>query len=300
MRFYLRKIEGAEILLSHETNFFRTELHKWMPIAPEPPPVIDSSNSTRKPRPTKQQKLMAQYGVNTPEELPMTLRTKAHTFKKKIGEPNRPAPIKPAPHKGGSHPPSTSMSPVQIHTPTHPIHHPQFDYSSHYAMPGPSQIPPQYAQSSSHVSPSHMSPTHMSPTHMSPSHISTSHMSPSQMHMNPLRGGPSMDPMLMGPYHSHGSGLGSSSREHYSARDARDLNHMFETLTNQDADNLYTREPASSTTSNSSSAPVSASAGGLSSSSSVPPPSFAEQAAAALQLSGDAIDPFLTDTILKD
>ena len=28
-RFYLRKLEGAEILLSDETNFFRQELHKW-------------------------------------------------------------------------------------------------------------------------------------------------------------------------------------------------------------------------------------------------------------------------------
>lgn len=55
-RFYLRKIEGAEILLGFETNFFRQELHKWAPIAPDPPPVLEQSLSTRKPRPTKQQK----------------------------------------------------------------------------------------------------------------------------------------------------------------------------------------------------------------------------------------------------
>jgi hypothetical protein len=52
-RFYLRKIEGAEVLLTHETNFFRQELHKWCPVAPEAPPIQEQSRSTRKPRPTK-------------------------------------------------------------------------------------------------------------------------------------------------------------------------------------------------------------------------------------------------------
>ncbi len=52
-RFYLRKIEGAEILLAYETNFFRQELHKWSPIAPEPPPLLEYSKSTRKQRPTE-------------------------------------------------------------------------------------------------------------------------------------------------------------------------------------------------------------------------------------------------------
>ncbi|KAL1835173.1 hypothetical protein VTK73DRAFT_6113 [Phialemonium thermophilum] len=59
-RFYLRKIEGAEVLLVHETNFFRQELHKWSPVAPEPPPILECSRSTRKPRPTKLQKMLAQ------------------------------------------------------------------------------------------------------------------------------------------------------------------------------------------------------------------------------------------------
>ncbi|GKT41243.1 complex component lid2 [Colletotrichum spaethianum] len=58
-RFYLRKIEGAEILLAYETNFFRQELHKWCPVAPNAPPVLEVSKSTRKPRPTKLQKLLA-------------------------------------------------------------------------------------------------------------------------------------------------------------------------------------------------------------------------------------------------
>lgn len=74
--FYLRKIEGAEVLLAYETNFFRQEIHKWAPVAPEPPPILEQSLSTRKPRPTKQQKIMAQLGVDRPEDLPPHLRTK--------------------------------------------------------------------------------------------------------------------------------------------------------------------------------------------------------------------------------
>ncbi len=81
-RFYLRKIEGAEVLLADETNFFRQELHKWAPVAPEPPPVLENSFSTRKPRPTKQQKIMTQLGIEDPEALPPHLRTRPHSFAK--------------------------------------------------------------------------------------------------------------------------------------------------------------------------------------------------------------------------
>lgn len=81
-RFYLRKIEGAEILLSFETNFFRQEVHRWAPVAKEAPPVLERSLSTRKPRPTKQQKLMQQHGVNSPEELPLQFRTKPYNIAK--------------------------------------------------------------------------------------------------------------------------------------------------------------------------------------------------------------------------
>lgn len=111
MRFYLRKIEGAEILLAHETNFFRTELHRLLPIAPNSPPLIQVSLSTRKPRPTKQQKLMAQLGIENPEDLPPTLRTKPHNFKKKLPEAcqKQPMPIKPAPMKNGQPVGMTSM-----------------------------------------------------------------------------------------------------------------------------------------------------------------------------------------------
>lgn len=81
--FYLRKIEGAEVLLAYETNFFRQEIHKWAPIAPEAPPILEQSLSTRKPRPTKQQKMMAQLGVERPEDLPPHLRAKSHQLAKR-------------------------------------------------------------------------------------------------------------------------------------------------------------------------------------------------------------------------
>ncbi|KAH7323790.1 PLU-1-like protein-domain-containing protein [Rhexocercosporidium sp. MPI-PUGE-AT-0058] len=113
-RFYLRKIEGAEILLAFETNFFRQELHKWSPVAPEAPPILDASKSTRKPRPTKLQKLMAQHGVDDPEALPPAYRTKAHNFKsRKSSEPSssRPPPLQPAPGRSDSGTPTSHTFP---------------------------------------------------------------------------------------------------------------------------------------------------------------------------------------------
>ena len=50
LRFYLRKLEGAEILLRDETNFFRRKLHKLCPMAPSTPELIGESKATRKPR----------------------------------------------------------------------------------------------------------------------------------------------------------------------------------------------------------------------------------------------------------
>ena len=91
MRFYLRKIEGADILLAKETNYFRQELHRLVPQAPQAPPIIEISHSTRKPRPTKQQKLMAQHGVSTPEELPEHLRAKLNPGRQRK-EPNNVSP----------------------------------------------------------------------------------------------------------------------------------------------------------------------------------------------------------------
>lgn len=82
-RFYLRKIEGAEILLANETNFFRQELHKWSPVAPEAPPIIEVSKSTRKPRPTKLEKLLLEHGVKEVEDLPEAVKSKGLNLKRK-------------------------------------------------------------------------------------------------------------------------------------------------------------------------------------------------------------------------
>jgi histone demethylase JARID1 len=83
LRFYLRKIEGADILLAEETNYLRRELHKFAPVAPIAPPVIEASGSTRKPRPTKQQKLMASLGITNPDHLPTQYKMKPHVAKRK-------------------------------------------------------------------------------------------------------------------------------------------------------------------------------------------------------------------------
>ena len=105
-RFYLRKLEGAEILLSEEINFFRQELHRWAPVAPAPPPILQVSLSTRKPRPTKQQKLMNSLGITNPDDLPQHLRTKNHNFKhrKSIDATKTPQTIQPAPEQSHTPP----------------------------------------------------------------------------------------------------------------------------------------------------------------------------------------------------
>ncbi|KAH7191878.1 PLU-1-like protein-domain-containing protein [Fusarium flagelliforme] len=82
-RFYLRKIEGAEVLLAYETNFFRQELHKYSPVAPDPPPIQETSKSTRKPRPTKLEKMLAEYGVDNPDDLPEHVKGKANSLRRK-------------------------------------------------------------------------------------------------------------------------------------------------------------------------------------------------------------------------
>jgi histone demethylase JARID1 len=82
-RFFLRKIEGAEILLSRETNHLRQVLHSYYRVVSEPPPVRDSSLSTRKPRPTKLQKLLAEHKVDRIEDLPEDARNRAQTLRRK-------------------------------------------------------------------------------------------------------------------------------------------------------------------------------------------------------------------------
>ncbi len=143
-RFYLRKIEGAEILLGFETNFFRQELHKWAPVAPNPPPVLEQSLSTRKPRPTKQQKLMQQHNVSSPDELPLQFRTKPYNVSKarKGSDPQMKNQHTLAPAGGrprSSHSTSTTTS-SDPYTHSHrlpPSSGAQTDpsYSAHYPLP---------------------------------------------------------------------------------------------------------------------------------------------------------------------
>jgi histone demethylase JARID1 len=159
-RFFLRKIEGAEILLAYETNYFRQELHKWSPVAPEPPPILDASKSTRKPRPTKLQKLMAQHGVEDPQELPPHLRAKQHSFsKRKSSEPAtmRPQPLQPAPDRSDSGTPTSQRFPVSgpanlhhgsVLTSMPPDHHqPAFSFDAHpYSVPASRSSIPAFSQ----------------------------------------------------------------------------------------------------------------------------------------------------------
>lgn len=112
MLFYLRKLEGAEVLLAYETNVFRQELHKWNPIAPQPPPILDQSLSTRKPRPTKQQKLMKEFGVEKPEDLPPHLRAKAYV-RRRTQESFVTGPLLPKPTTQSPSAPGSAASPAQ-------------------------------------------------------------------------------------------------------------------------------------------------------------------------------------------
>jgi len=195
MRFYLRKIEGAEILLSHETNFFRQELHKWNPIAPEPPPTVENSQSTRKPRPTKQQKLMAQMGIHNPDDLPPQYRTKAHIFKKKVGEPNgKPPTIRPAlaGNNGSPSPPDQAQ---------------MYDYQ-------------RYGSTTSHGSPTFSQPSYGTPG--SPLLVN-----------NPGRG-QTLDPALYNGYSGQRVATCSSSGSPpYHAANSREENSMFELYTKE-------------------------------------------------------------------
>ncbi|EAW14763.1 putative PHD transcription factor (Rum1) [Aspergillus clavatus NRRL 1] len=138
--FYLRKIEGAEVLLAYETNFFRQEIHKWAPVAPEAPPILEQSLSTRKPRPTKQQKIMAQLGVERPEDLPPHLRTKQpnHAKRKSIeAQTPRPAILQPNPHAPGDDP--NANGPTL--TPMTEAPNPPYPFSANYTLPASDSTP---------------------------------------------------------------------------------------------------------------------------------------------------------------
>lgn len=109
LRFYLRKLEGAEVLLAWEVNFFRQQLHKLSPVAPEAPPILEVSLSTRKPRPTKLQKMLQEYGVDDPDDLPEHAKGKANSLRRKAANAEAAAAAAQASH-GPLLPPSGSAA----------------------------------------------------------------------------------------------------------------------------------------------------------------------------------------------
>ena len=52
-RFYLRKIEGAEVFLPNEYNLFRRAAHSLAPLTSTPPPLVAESKAVKKPRTKK-------------------------------------------------------------------------------------------------------------------------------------------------------------------------------------------------------------------------------------------------------
>ena len=193
-RYYLRKIEGAEILLAYETNFFRQEVHKWAPVAPEPPPVLEMSLSTRKPRPTKQQKMMAQLGIENPDDLPQHLRTKQHIFtKRKNSESHikQPPPLQPAPQ-------GRSDTPISL---AHPISTGYPSSSGTQSLPQHGEHPPSAFAYEAHFQP-HSPNAQVSPTFAnSPPFMQTQPgiTSPGFRTSSPLQRPPALDPSLFSP-----------------------------------------------------------------------------------------------------
>ncbi|KAL2825965.1 PLU-1-like protein-domain-containing protein [Aspergillus cavernicola] len=223
--FYLRKIEGAEVLLAYETNLFRQEIHKWQPVAPEPPPLLEQSLSTRKPRPTKQQKIMAQLGVERPENLPPHLRPKLPPVQKRKSidsQPSRPAVLQPPPQNPGD---GSDVDPRigPTLTPTDAQSAP-YPFSAGYTLPG-SDTTSGFAQESSaflpHVSADSPSFPPRSPSPPPDHALNTALFSPPRYSRNPTSG-------PQGVEVDHPNPFGSSPRQ--------DLDDVFADLINQDAD----------------------------------------------------------------
>ncbi len=251
-RFYLRKIEGAEILLAYETNFFRQELHKWAPVAPVAPPVLEMSLSTRKPRPTKQQRMMAQLGIENPDDLPQHLRTKQHSFTKRKNSESHsklPPPLQPAPQGrsdspiGLAHPISANYHPNSTNqsiTPHGEHTSPTYAYDGHYPSTSPhAQISPTFANS---------------PPFMQTQPVINS---PGFRTSSPMQLPPGLDPSLFSPEPAFGrtDHIGISARRESPMKDAftlggseahpssqtldvggGDVEEMFADLTNHDDD----------------------------------------------------------------
>ncbi|KAJ9264633.1 transcriptional regulator family: ARID/BRIGHT [Paecilomyces variotii] len=227
--FYLRKIEGAEVLLAYETNFFRQEIHKWAPVAPEAPPILEQSLSTRKPRPTKQQKIMAQLGVERPEDLPPHLRPKQNNVAKRKSlesQTPRPHPLQPASQFSSDTPGERARSVSASHVPTLSASSTQqsqpYPFSANYSLVA-SDPPPAFAPGSSDFLPaSHVRSPTFAPR--SPSH----HQGLDQ----PLFSPPSFNrDQNDGP-----SGVDMDGNNPFGSSPRQNLDDVFADLTNQDPD----------------------------------------------------------------
>ncbi|KAL5338102.1 PLU-1-like protein-domain-containing protein [Aspergillus crustosus] len=236
--FYLRKIEGAEVLLAYETNLFRQEIHKWQPVAPEPPPILEQSLSTRKPRPTKQQKIMAQLGVERPEDLPVHLRPKQPnpTKRKSIdSQPGRPPTLQPAPHTPGD-PSNLDSARIEPTLTPNDASNPPYPFSASYSIPASDTTA--FAPDSSvflpHIAASPPSFPPRSPT--TPPHhgLNAPLFSPPRFPRPTTSGAPGIDV-------EHSNPFGSSPRN---------LDDVFADLTNQDVDPEQEPEPMENTHAN--------------------------------------------------
>lgn len=231
--FYLRKIEGAEVLLAYETNFFRQEIHKWAPVAPEPPPILEQSLSTRKPRPTKQQKMMAQLGIERPEDLPSHLRTKQYNPAKRKSiesQPGRPSLFQPAPPTpGGSQPPElTANGPVLAPNPD--SQNPPYPFSANFPLPASDSTPAFAPDPSAFLPHAAVDSPSLPPRSPSPHRqgLDTSLFSPAGFNRDHVDAPPGIDVDNSNPF-------GSSPRNN--------LDDVFADLTNQDVEGEPEPEP---------------------------------------------------------
>ncbi|KAL4886271.1 PLU-1-like protein-domain-containing protein [Aspergillus karnatakaensis] len=233
--FYLRKIEGAEVLLAYETNLFRQEIHKWQPVAPEPPPILEQSLSTRKPRPTKQQKIMAQLGVERPEDLPAHLRPKQPNPAKRKSidsQPGRPPAMQAASHAPGVNPNADSSRLEPTLTPND-TSNPPYPFSASYSLPAAdtTAFAPESSAFLPHVGANSPGFPTRSP---SPPHHGLPLFSPPRFSRPTTGGLPGMD---VEPSHPFGSS-------------PRNLDDVFADLTNQDIDPEQDPEPMDNTHAN--------------------------------------------------
>ncbi|PYH69308.1 putative PHD transcription factor (Rum1) [Aspergillus vadensis CBS 113365] len=227
--FYLRKIEGAEVLLAYETNFFRQEIHKWAPVAPEPPPILEQSLSTRKPRPTKQQKIMAQLGVERPEDLPPHLRTKQPNFAKRKSiesQTGRPS-ILQTPGDGSN---SDSGRSGPTLTPMADAPNPPYPFSANYSLPATDSTPA-FAPGSSAFLP-----------HVSADSPSFPPRSPTLPHQG-LDTSLFSSPRYTRDHNDAPPGVDVDSRDPFDSSPRQNLDDVFADLTNQDQDPDQEPEP---------------------------------------------------------